>query len=162
MLKRRNRRRTEVELNLAAMLDMAFQLLAFFILTYRPAPLEGDIRLTMPPSQLAVPGTDEGPSAHAIKGIDALIVSVRAEPSGQMASLTVGDVPVATLVGLSQRLSTIFREQNQPFDQLVVEAASDLRYDALMDVIDVCTRQHFANGRKLKRLTFVELPEAIR
>ena len=27
----------EVELNLAAMLDMAFQLLTFFILTFRPA-----------------------------------------------------------------------------------------------------------------------------
>ena len=28
----------EVELNLAAMLDMAFQLLTFFILTFKPAP----------------------------------------------------------------------------------------------------------------------------
>jgi len=31
----------DVQLNMAAMLDMAFQLLAFFILTYRPAPVEG-------------------------------------------------------------------------------------------------------------------------
>ncbi len=37
-----------VELNLAAMLDMAFQLLAFFILTFKPAPVEGDIALRMP------------------------------------------------------------------------------------------------------------------
>ena len=29
-----------VELNVTAMLDMAFQLLAFFILTFRPGPLE--------------------------------------------------------------------------------------------------------------------------
>ncbi len=41
--KKKRRSQSEVELNLAAMLDMAFQLLAFFILTFRPAPLEGQI-----------------------------------------------------------------------------------------------------------------------
>ncbi len=40
-----------MELNLAAMLDMAFQLLTFFILTFRPAPVEGQILLRMPPPQ---------------------------------------------------------------------------------------------------------------
>ncbi len=35
----------EVELNLAAMLDMAFQLLTFFVLTFKPAPVEGQIAL---------------------------------------------------------------------------------------------------------------------
>ena len=39
----------EVQINLAAMLDMAFQLLAFFILTFRPAPIEGHFQLHMPP-----------------------------------------------------------------------------------------------------------------
>ena len=36
--KKKSRGKEEVELNLAAMLDMAFQLLAFFILTFRPSP----------------------------------------------------------------------------------------------------------------------------
>ena len=31
------------------MLDMAFQLLTFFILTFRPAPIEGQISLRLPP-----------------------------------------------------------------------------------------------------------------
>ncbi len=31
----------EVELNMAAMLDMAFQLLTFFVLTFRPGPQSG-------------------------------------------------------------------------------------------------------------------------
>ena len=50
---RRKRRRTlnDVELNLAAMLDMAFQLLTFFILTFKPAPIEGQVLLRMPPPQ---------------------------------------------------------------------------------------------------------------
>ena len=48
---RKQRPQSEVELNVASMLDMAFQLLAFFILTFRPAPLEGQISLRLPPPQ---------------------------------------------------------------------------------------------------------------
>src|SRR6266852_4985626 len=53
MSRRRQRHRSNkgVELNLAAMLDMAFQILTFFILTFRPAPVEGQIQLRMPPPQ---------------------------------------------------------------------------------------------------------------
>src|SRR5579864_9196972 len=50
---RRHRRRAskaEVELNLASMLDMAFQLLAFFILTFHPSPIEGQLSLHLPPA----------------------------------------------------------------------------------------------------------------
>ena len=51
MSRRHHRRRSKkgVELNLAAMLDMAFQLLTFFILTFRPAPIEGHLALNLPP-----------------------------------------------------------------------------------------------------------------
>ena len=50
-MSRRKRRGSgeEVELNLAAMLDMAFQLLTFFILTFKPAPVEGQVNLRLPP-----------------------------------------------------------------------------------------------------------------
>ena len=41
---RKKNAQEEVELNLAAMLDMAFQLLTFFILTFRPPPVEGRSR----------------------------------------------------------------------------------------------------------------------
>ena len=60
MRRRRKRRsQSEVELNLAAMLDMAFQLLAFFVLTFRPPPLEGQISLRLPPP-LPVTGAKTG------------------------------------------------------------------------------------------------------
>ena len=47
--RRRHYSQEEVELNLAAMLDMAFQLLTFFILTFKPNPVEGQINLNLPP-----------------------------------------------------------------------------------------------------------------
>lgn len=51
-----------VELNLAAMLDMAFQLLAFFIMTFKPAPIEGQINLKLPPPK-PVAGVQGGEKA---------------------------------------------------------------------------------------------------
>ena len=53
--RRLTRSQAEVELNLAAMLDMAFQILAFFVLSFRPPPVEGQLSLHLPP---AVPVTN--------------------------------------------------------------------------------------------------------
>jgi len=33
-----------------------------------------------------------------------------------------------------------------------------LHYDALMNIVDICTHQRFANGDKLTKLSFVEMP----
>ena len=45
-------------LNVTAMLDMAFQLLAFFVLTFKPPPAEAQIFLKLPPYQAVLgPGT---------------------------------------------------------------------------------------------------------
>ena len=52
--KRKSRAQTGVALNLAAMLDMAFQLLAFFIFTFKPSPIEGQISLRLPPPQAVI------------------------------------------------------------------------------------------------------------
>ena len=43
--KKKPRSQGDVELNMAAMLDMAFQLLAFFILTFRPSAVESQVSL---------------------------------------------------------------------------------------------------------------------
>ena len=46
---RKHKKDENVELNVTAMLDMAFQLLAFFILTFKPPPGEDQIYLKLPP-----------------------------------------------------------------------------------------------------------------
>lgn len=40
----------EPDLPITPMLDMSFQLLAFFIMTFRPMPTEGQIAVSMPPA----------------------------------------------------------------------------------------------------------------
>ena len=47
--------------------------------------------------------------------------------------------------------------------QVIVQAGSGVRYDALMSVVDVCTRQKVQDKggkeKPLSKLSFVELPE---
>jgi hypothetical protein len=50
------------------------------------------------------------------------------------------------------------KDPGSPFDQVIIQVDSALRYEELMQVVDVCTRQTLANGQKLSKLSFVELP----
>ena len=161
---RRHRKQNEVELNLAAMLDMAFQLLAFFILTFKPSPVEGQISLHMPPPQPVANINAEKQAGEnvadlsPVAGLETLIVSLFSSPSGDLASMAVGGGTVNSQKELDTRLRTIFKDPGVPFDQVIIQVDSALRYEELMQVVDVCTRQTLANGQKLSKLSFVELP----
>jgi biopolymer transport protein ExbD len=164
---RRRKRRTqsEVELNLAAMLDMAFQLLTFFILTFRPSPIEGQISLRLPPPQAVTtakdgqkPGGDQG-NKNPVQGVNTLTISVFADPkTGEISSLGVGESPVPGIAALEGRLRQVFADPGNPFDQVIIQVSDACRYDELMKIIDVCTHQTLGDGKKLSKLSFVELP----
>jgi biopolymer transport protein ExbD len=167
MARRKKKRRiqSEVELNLAAMLDMAFQLLAFFILTFRPAPLEGQISVRLPAPQ-AVTTADKGQQSGGdqtnktpVLGVNTLVISIFADPkTGEIASLAIGESQVPGIAALDGRLQQVFTDPGNPFDQVIVQVSDSCRYDELMKVIDVCTHQTLADGKRLSKLSFVALP----
>ena len=162
---RKRRSRSGVELNLAAMLDMAFQLLAFFILTYRPSPVEGQISLRLPPAQPVVV-VSEGKAAgrdlekiNPVQGLNTLTISVIADRStGEIQRLAVGEAAVSGIAALDGRLKQVFSDPGNPFDQVIIQVGDSCRYDALMKVVDVCTHQVLPDGEKLSKLSFVALP----
>ena len=162
---RRKKKKTdqEVELNMAAMLDMAFQLLTFFILTFRPAPVEGQITLKLPPPQAikgaaGAPPAGEKPSDTPPEGISTLVISAFSEPNGRIAQLAIGEKPVGGLIGLANELKSVFSDPANPFEQVIVQVSDKLRYDELMRVIEVCAKQKHADGKPLSKLSFVEAP----
>lgn len=164
--RRRRNAHGEVELNLAAMLDMAFQLLTFFILTFRPAPIEGQVSLHLPPPQ-PVTNVKSGQSAGAntsntnpVQGLNSLVISAFATPSGQLATMALGEGRVDNLPQLEGRLRSVLSEPGSPFDQVIIQVGSSLRYEELMKIIDICTRQLLPSGNKLTKLSFVEMPDA--
>ena len=160
--KKRKHKSAAVELNLAALLDMAFQLLTFFILTFKPAPVEGEIALRMP--QAAPPVKQAGKvmgsktSDDPLKGLDSLTISVMANAQGGIGGLAIEDQSLG-IDNLEGRLKALLTDPNSTLKQVVIQAGSGLRYDSLMNVVDKCTKQKLPNGEPLKRLSFVELPD---
>ncbi len=153
-----------VELNMAAMLDMAFQLLTFFILTFRPAPIEGQLLMHLPPAQpttnvkaTAMAGADEK-NKNPAAGLNTLVISVFPDAGGYIDSLALGENKVQSLPQLNSQLKSMFGDPDLMFDQVVVQVGDRLRYDELMKVMDVCSQQKLHNGRTLSKLSFVELP----
>jgi biopolymer transport protein ExbD len=154
-------------MNLAAMLDMAFQLLTFFILTFRPAPIEGQLALNLPPP---VPQTNIQPQEKLGDGIgdvlamDTLHLNVVANERGDVSELKVetnsiieGRLDEANIQRLDRKLQSLFSLQQTPFDRVQIAVDGRLRYGELMKIIDVCHRQHLPDGTAMQRISFTEV-----
>jgi biopolymer transport protein ExbD len=164
---RKHRSDEEVELNLAAMLDMAFQLLAFFVLTFNPPQSEGQINLRLPPMQpLATndpnqqkAGNNPDNKAPPV-GLKTITITAFANPDGTLNSMMVNEKGFRgnDLKPVREHLQRIFSDPASPFEQVVLQIHEDLRYDDLMKVIDMCTNIKLANGHPLTKLSFEPLP----
>jgi len=165
--RRRSKSDEEVTLNLAAMLDMAFQLLTFFILTFKPAPVEGQISLRMPPPQPlananATKQAGATDSKDPVQGFNTLAVILTADDSGKLAHIYVAqqEVPVdeGPLKLFYDYLSKVLNDPGSPFDQVIIQVPPKLHYSELMRVMGVCTKQTIGGDphNKLTKLSLVD------
>lgn len=159
-----------VELNLAAMLDMAFQLLTFFIFTFKPAPVESQIAMRLP-AALPVNSTRDAPppggqpTENVTKAVETLLINVFGDNSdaGTIKALAIGETNVegaglpGKLRSLETRLRSIMSDPASSFEQVIIQVSSNVHYNELMKVVDVCNRQKLASGKPLQRLSFVEV-----
>lgn len=140
---RRPRPPEEVAFPVAPMLDMAFQLLAFFILTFQPASSELRIDLELPIANPTLPRAEGGQAKAETKiatvpKIDIsndLRITATAGDEGALVSIKLGlaDVPdVATLVDRLSRYRKLL--DNKPLN-VVLMADPRLRYDDAARII---------------------------
>jgi biopolymer transport protein ExbD len=154
----------DVTLNMAAMLDMAFQLLTFFILTFRPSPVEGQISMRLPPPQAIVSKTNATKASSdttrkdLVPGVTTLVINVYANPAGHVDGFQVGDDMVPGWGPLQGRLETVFKDPTNPFEQVILQVDENLRYEDLMKLVAICSEQVMPDGTRLSKLSFVELP----
>jgi biopolymer transport protein ExbD len=156
----------DVELNMAAMLDMAFQLLAFFILTYHPSPVEGCIAIRMPlPTPMTNPDTSqdggaESPGdANAITNAMALPITVTADEKGAISAIRIGGhPPVSDIQGLERKLHGIMKVSEIPFEQVLLRVSPDLEYENLLKIIEICARNKLTSRDQPTKLSIVEIP----
>ena len=161
-----------IELNLTAMLDMAFQILAFFVLTFRPVKAEGQVAVRMP-SAMSIPGGGTLPAgnaddpAHLPQEFRTVVIVVTSTEHGDLRQLYLGrprepqpeEVAVdPKLRAFGMKLAALLNDPASPFDQVVIQVGSKLRYAELMKVIDVCTRQTLGGDphMRLSKLSLVD------
>jgi biopolymer transport protein ExbD len=77
----------EIKLNMTSMIDIVFQLLVFFIMTFKVVDYEGDFSIKMPVS---------GPTNQEISldVPDVLLVKLTADEAGNITNILVDDNPV--------------------------------------------------------------------
>ena len=177
----RRRSDEEVTLNVTAMLDMAFQLLAFFVLTFRPPPGEAQIFLKLPPAQPVAgftgsqkAGSDDTKDSKDVKPTKSLTVTLLDRGTGSITDVQVGIPSVAMKSipynDLEGELKVYFKAKDEnetggqkgvqgDYEQVVISASPTLRWDEVMKVMELCTKFTTAGGDKLPEVSLVSAGE---
>ena len=138
------------------MLDMAFQLLTFFVLTFKPAPTELQFVMNLLPAQPetrmdAVAPPEGAESDELPAGLRTLPTILRAGGGGLLGRVTLGERDIQGMDALQRELGVILNDPTLPFDQALIKVDPDLKYSELMQVIDVFSRL------KVTKISFAEL-----
>ncbi len=149
------------DIPITPMLDMAFQLLTFFVLTYKPAPTEVQFGMKLLPAQPATSITAEAPSDKPSDNLPAslrtLPTILRAGDGGKLAQISVGETVISTdPKALEKELDKYFQDPNLPFDQTVLKVDPRLKYAEVVKVINAFSNA-FVHAKKDPKISFDEL-----
>lgn len=134
----KRRAQGDVELPITPMLDMAFQLLTFFILTYRPAPTEGQIAMTLMPATPAtqVRSGSSTSSASVPEELNTIPVVLLSDDQGRLSGGTVGEVDVANMAEIRGALKGLAQDPSLAFDRGQIRVDPRLNYSEVIRVMD--------------------------
>jgi len=160
----------EVDLQsvITPMLDMAFQLLAFFVFTYKPSDLEGQMQLNLPSAGVEKAKTEAEVDPSKISDTDLevrteLTVIIKGGRDGNESAPS--QYLVEGLQGTSQPMTTLQELEKYLLkakvdltnrDDVKIRADSRLKYAYVVEVMDVCS--HPDKGG-FKRVGFAAPPD---
>lgn len=150
--------REDVVVEMTPMIDIVFQLMCFFLFTFKIVLPEGDFNIRMPSDQSSASAPSETPL---------LKVRLRADENGELASVQLGDVSLAGNAPFYQ-LQTKIRDLvgdaagPGPSDQEVeIDADFNLKYRYTMNAITAVTGYVDETGEQhklIERVRFSPLP----
>lgn len=149
----------KIELNMTSMIDIVFQLLIFFIMTFKIVLPEGDfnIRMPLPTEQQTPQPPSETPTLN---------LRIRANDDGSLAGVSLGDRSFGNDADAFAQLHTYFRETindaagpGTANDQEVeIDADYNLSYAHTMRAITALSG-YFENGQRhtlIEKLRFAK------
>jgi biopolymer transport protein ExbD len=134
----------EIAVPITPMLDMSFQLLSFFILTFHPRPTEGQLAINLPKVDATETPIQEPLLPDDTK--DSYTITVHANSNGTMGNLALKGPAVSSdnLRGLSDLLEQLKKipkpEGRAEKVSITIESANDLNYGVLIEIMDVCKK----------------------
>lgn len=157
----------EPNLPVTPMLDMAFQLLAFFVMTYHPSSFEGQMELSLPSEAITQAKTQADVDREAKPDKDQdlqltanVTVIVRTQRdnvnNGMISDISLQDEAGMHPVGnsldnllseLKTRSATVENKEN-----IKIQADNKLKWEEVVNVMDVCQQAGFKN------ISFVKPP----
>ncbi len=119
------------------MIDVVFQLLIFFLMTFKPIIHEGQFEVTINPPGSAVPQEE--------LTIPPLLVQLAADESGRLVGIALGNTPLESMAELTREVRLI--ASGVLAEELEVELRADerLRYEYLVAAINALTRAGIRN-----------------
>jgi biopolymer transport protein ExbD len=135
----------DVTLPITPMLDMSFQLLSFFIITFHPMPTEGQLSVNLPNIDAA--DKSETPPELPSEKKDEYTVTLIANSSGELASISMkgptGEMGnIRNTADLFDQLKKIPKPAGRGAEgvSITLEASNDLTYARLIEVMDLAKK----------------------
>ena len=141
---RRAEHASEVDFPVTPMLDMAFQLLAFFVLTFQSPTAESRLDLYLPTVPVALPGSPQGqarvtpPPRSELDLENDLKIRAEADDLGDLKSLRLGDTPLPDLDALADRLRRYAVILDGKPLRVRIAADDRLRYEIAAKILGTC------------------------
>ena len=141
-----------VDLPITPMLDMSFQILSFFIITFHPMPQEGQLSLHLPKTddtseskaELPPDVPDEKQDEYKILVTDAGGAVGNLAVQGPTGVTPIADVGNGKLENLKQVLKTIPKPKDGKKGPTVkIESSKLLKYSQLIMLMDICRNAGF-------------------
>lgn len=130
MIRTRSTVRSGVDLNMTPMIDVVFQLLTFFLMTFRVAAVEGDFELRLPAPDR--PGLAD----EALRNVERIVVRIQSDANGEPTSLQLGTQSIPIGPGAFNRLRAEFLRTaaqalaaGRPLPTLEIDADDGLQYE---------------------------------
>lgn len=123
----------KVELQMTPMIDIVFQLLIFFIMTFKIVAPEGDFNIRMP--QVAVSDDLPDDTQHL-----QIKVTLGADPDGRLTSIRMGERTLSGFSELHNEVRQIVGEKTGPGSseespEVELDCAFQLKFDYVMQAI---------------------------
>ena len=129
---------SKVSLEMTPMIDVVFQLLIFFMFTFKIVTVEGEFAITMPAAEQG----SAAPTSENITALPDIQVRLSASPTGELAGIQVGDNQMQSLDQLAQTLKEIVGDDPQLASdvEMQIVAPDHLKYGYVVGTINAAAK----------------------